>query len=154
DLGAAVWSAGLDEKGAPIALNSKNKKLTFVSTNGAITKPNLKTFPPVAKKPAAPKLGQWLYLPLTSLVNGTAAQYQQIDAPTSLDKLGQYFGYGWYKFTLGETGGADKRIISPLAQDRLHVYSKGNLKQIIGEGAGAKEAPLKLNAQGELVVLA
>ena len=147
EAGLAVWSSGLDADGQPVGISGSQKMLT-VALDGTVQAVDASPM----RKPPAPKLGQWGYASIDTMVDGTSERYEKIDGPASLETLGQPYGYGWYKLSLGKHGNG--KVMSPGARDRLHVYQGGQLKHLLGAGTGAVDGAAELKAVDEVVVLA
>jgi hypothetical protein len=145
--GLIVGADGLDEADQPRPLRGWGQ-MHQIGLDATHEKQNV-TQP---RKPSAPRLSQWQHAPLDALVDGSDERYTKIDGPKSLEALEANFGYGWYQVSLGKS--RQGRMLMPAGGDRLHLYQKGKLKTVLGEGPGATPMPTSLTLGGELVALA
>jgi len=143
-----VGCSGLDAADEPMPHPDFNTIFT-VETDGRFSKT---TGVKVQKSWKAPQIGDWQIGRVSDYLSGDAEAYRDIDGPTSHEKLGNNFGYGWYRIT-GPTAAAANSIV-PVGGDRLHVFHDGKPDQIIGEGPSAEYGPTKLKLAKTTVVLA
>jgi hypothetical protein len=104
-----------------------------------------------ARKPAAPKLGDWHYADAAALVDGSSDAYKPIDGPAGFESLKQTGAYGWYH--LGLKSAATGRVIAD-GGDRLHLFAGGKATDVLGIGSGAQRDPVQVKWPKGVTVLA
>lgn len=151
--GLIIGASGLDEgdgsEGQPQPRRRRGwSKHYRVTIDGKVTSEQ----PASAPQPSPPRLTGWQRAPLDTIVEGGDEQFEKIEGPASLEQLGCYYGYGWYRIGVGnvKTG----RMLAPLAGDRLHVYSEGKLQGLLGVAPGATREPAQMRLSGDVLVLA
>lgn len=144
--GLATGCAGLDDAGQPLATCGK-LPLRRIDTCGKITRTS-KAGP---GRVSAPKLESWHWAGSSTMLEGSDS-YRDLDGPTSFERLGNDYGYGWYRVRLGSARSV--RMLAPQAADRLHVYSNGKLQAVLGPGPGATEDPVTMRIGPDVVLLA
>ena len=147
--GLVVGSNGLDDDGEPEPLKRWPTQYR-VTADGRVTEVKAS----VARRPVAPRVGAWMTAGCGDYVDGSAESYKTLKGPTSLDRLGVPFGYGWYRIEL--PGGKAKResVIVPEGGDRLHIFRDGKPEAFIGDGPGGNGlAPASMTVGGTLTVL-
>ncbi|MHB1000607.1 MAG: beta-galactosidase [Armatimonadota bacterium] len=80
-----------------------------------------------------------------------------IDAPISMDEIGHYFGYGWYRCEVECGADTDTSIYFPNASDRLLIFHNGEYAGTWGKGLGAETGPFPLSLRSghnDLIFLA
>jgi beta-galactosidase len=145
--GLAVNCAGLDDAGKPLPTPGTRPTI-IIDTEGNVTRATGKP----ARKPTAPRITGWEHAPLTSLVDGTDEAYADIAGPESLERLGQDYGYGWYRLTGIKP--AAGQLMAPQAADRVHLYTDGKLQKVLGMAPGAENGPTSAKLASTTVVLA
>ncbi len=145
--GLVVGAAGLDDEDNPIPRNGW-ATCYQIDLAGKVGKQSQKT----ERKPAAPKLTDWQHATLGTLLDGSDPSYQPIDGPASLESLGQYNSYGWYRVPVTKTNSG--KLLWPDTDDRLHLYDNGKLLTIIGAGDDADDQPTGIKLNDTLTVLA
>jgi beta-galactosidase len=147
--GLIVGADGLDDEGQPRPLQGWSA-MTLVGLDGRTHEHK----PKRSRKPHAPKLESWQHAELDTMLDGSDASYGDIDGPTSLEHLGQDFGYGWYDVPLNKAGKGDTWC--PRGEDRLTLYHEAKPLGVLGNGPGAEDGPtpVKLPGSGRLIVLA
>ena len=145
--GLVVGAGGLDDAGQPVARQGWAQQYR-ISSEGDVERVSSGR----QRKPTPPRLSDWQRAGLDDVLDGSAEGFEKIEGPTSLDALGQRFGYGWYRVGVGQAKSG--RMMAPLAGDRLHVFSKGKPAGLLGLGPGADNGPANLRLGGDVVVLA
>lgn len=145
--GLVIGCDGLDENDQPRPLKGWGTQF-IIAPDGEISRKRINS----PRKPAAPRLGDWLTLSLKSFIEGSDERYQPIDGPAPLGALGQAFGYGWYRLTHCKSDSGKLMAID--GGDRLHVYQSGKLSGVLGIGEGASDEPTALKLKGDAIILA
>jgi hypothetical protein len=99
----------------------------------------------VRPKLTPPKLGKWDVASLAAYATGKAPRFATLDGPKSLEACGVDYGYGWYRLRLKRKKAGKVNLMIPRAADRLHLYTDGKLRGILGVGHGATLEPLTVN---------
>ena len=146
-----VGIAGFDAAGEPIRGDAATA--WTVSPGGQTARQALGK----AARLTAPRLTGWQHAGTDGYVDGSAPRYAVIDGPRSLEQCGADFGYGWYRISLKLNAARKFNLMLPRGGDRLHLYHKGRLKQIVGLGPGAQPQPAAVSlprGASDLVVFA
>ncbi|MEX1015402.1 MAG: beta-galactosidase [Phycisphaeraceae bacterium] len=152
--GLAVGCSGLDDAGEPVPARGWST-ITLVGLDGSTSQ--RKAAP--TRRPTAPRLTRWQHADQAACLDGTHPGYEKIDGPASLEQLGCNQGYGWYRIGVGSAKTA-AAAFAPEAGDRLHVFSGGKRRAILGLGPdtpgspAAAEQPTRLQLAGDVVLLA
>jgi hypothetical protein len=88
-------------------------------------------------KPAAPKLGPWKRAGVCAEPTDKELQWQRIDRPQDVDKLGAHQGYAWYQIAINQDKPARKELFLPDCEDRAALYLNGAPLGVWGRGPGA-----------------
>ena len=147
--GMVIGTAGLDDDDQPIPLKGW-PRMTTIHPDG--TKKHKAVT--IAKRPNTPRLNKWQQARLTALTHGTSDTFTEIDGPASLETLGDGAAYGWYRLTSIASKGQGAKLLAPQWADRSHIYRKGKLVDILGQGPGAQSEPTNLHVNDQTVVLA
>lgn len=147
-----IGCAGLDANDQPMPRQGYSQ-ITTLNSDGSIKQSRA---PKVAAKPTAPRAGKWSYAPCVELDSPDDAGFEALTQPTSHEKLGHNFGYGWYRLTaMPPTGKLNKLIVPmPGCGDRLHFFQNNKLVATHGLGPGFTQDPFKLEGKTDLTVLA
>ncbi len=100
---------------------------------------------PPAKKPTAPRIGQWTRLRVCTEPAAADLEWTPLDRPTDLDKLGVHYGYAWYQVRIHSERARKRYLMMPECGDRATVYLNGNLLGVWGRGPGATLSPISAN---------
>lgn len=147
--GFVVGSAGLDAADQPLPLKGWPTQFR-IAPDASVTKAKTS----VTRKPTAPKLGDWFAAGTAAFLDGSAPSYQPIDGPTSFEKLGHDFGYGWVNLQFPKSKSTPAaKTLAPGSGDRLHVYRDGKFQHLLGLAPGAEIQPVNVKAGGNLTVL-
>lgn len=73
--------------------------------------------------------------------------WKPLEEPISLEKLGAYWGYHWYRAELDASQAGVRNIYPSSASDRLHVYVNGRKQGVWGRGEGATLDPLEVKVE-------
>jgi len=147
--GLVIGAAGLDDDDQPIPLKGW-PRMTTIHPDGTKKQRAVK----ITKRPNTPRLGKWQQARPTGLINGTSDAFTEIDGPASLEALESDVGYGWYRLSSITPAGSGQKLLAVDWADRSHVYRKGKLLDILGQGPGAQPEPTNLRLNDQAVVLA
>lgn len=75
-------------------------------------------------------------------IRGGGKDWQPLDAPKSLEELGIYEGYAWYRAKCHSDTARSSRLHFTRAADRFHVFLNGKPCGVWGRGARATRDPL------------
>jgi hypothetical protein len=79
--------------------------------------------------------------------------WKQIDGPRSVEELGEYYGYTWYRAHVSSSADRDTGLVFTAAADRAHVWANGKYCGVYGRGASAERDMLPLHlSKGETVI--
>ena len=145
--GLVLGAVGLDDRDQPIPVKGR-ARASIVHHNGKVKSVKAKSPP----RSSPPRLSSWKQACVGALLDGTSEQYQSIDGPASLEELGCDYGYGWYRLTFKSSVTAE--AFAPQSADRIHLYRKGKLDLLFGNGPSAQQGPTQLRFEGHMVVLA
>jgi len=97
------------------------------------------------KSPAAPRLGKWKRLCICPEPVSKKLQWQKLDRPRSMAKLGVNYGYLWYRIDIVQSKPRKRHLYLPECADRASLYLNGSLLGVWGCGDGATREPIGVN---------
>jgi hypothetical protein len=106
-------------------------------------------------KRAHPRLGK--FQPLGPCPEPTAedVSWQKLPGPQGVDKLGQYYGYVWYRVAWEAARARKPKIYLPHCEDRARLYLNGRFVGVWGQGPDATREPLSVSMRrGQNVLVA
>jgi hypothetical protein len=95
----------------------------------------------VGSKPSAPRLGNWKRLCICPEPIKKDLEWTSLDRPRDVDKLGEHYGYVWYRIDLDMQRETKKTLYIPHCADRASVYLNGELIHVWGHGEEASREP-------------
>jgi len=128
-----VGCAGLDAEGDPIP-DAGYKQCTIIQPDGGTTR---RPMTPVSNRMTTRNVKSWSVCPLTSYVDGSSPRFASLAGPSSLVDCGALTGYGWYRVILKKGFDKKRTVLLPNARDRVHLYTAGVLRHIVGVGPDA-----------------
>ena len=90
----------------------------------------------------APRLGQWRRVSVCTEPVSDELEWQKIDRPSDIDKLGVHHGYVWYRLEWKEPRARKRHLFFPNCEDRAGVYLNGELLGVWGRGDEATRLPM------------
>jgi len=144
--------SGFDDDGEPVG-KSIGKKRYEITQEGKMTSTVVEG---VKSRRPSLSLGEWKASGIQSYIEGSAPRYAVIDGPSTLEECNAGSGYGFLRLSLPKGPGKRLKLLAPGAGDRLHFYVKGQLKDIVGFGAGAEHGVFDLHVasgSSEMVLL-
>ncbi len=145
--GLMVGADGIDGDDQPIALTGWPNVTTVTSDGKTGRHKTVKV-----TRIEAPPLQAWEQATVDQMISGESPMFKAIDGPSSLEKLGCDYGYGWYRLSV-KSQSSSGHVLAPESADRLHLYQKGKLAAILGHGPAAHGDPMKLKVTGTMVAL-
>ncbi|MCD4825745.1 MAG: beta-galactosidase [Phycisphaerae bacterium] len=104
-----------------------------------------KTTPPTTPKPAPPRLANWKRTCICPEPVSNELEWQKLDRPRNMDKLGTHYGYGWYRIRIDQARAQKRNLFLPDCADRASLYLNGSLVGVWGVGKGATREPIKVD---------
>ena len=101
-----------------------------------------KAKPQTAHKPAPPRLSNWKRVCICPEPISNKLQWQKLDRPKDVDKLGIHYGYVWYRIEIEEQHARKRHLFLPDCADRASLYLNGALVGVWGDGEGATQDPI------------
>ncbi len=99
---------------------------------------------PVAKKKlTAPSLGNWKRMFICPEPISKKLEWQKLDRPKDMDKLGLHTGYAWFRVDIQQPRAQKRSLFLPDCEDRASIYVNGSLAGVWGRGDGATLEPIK-----------
>jgi len=101
--------------------------------------------PPVqrAAKTNPPQLGNWKRMFICPEPISKKLEWQKLDRPKDMDKLGLTGPYGWFRIDIDQPREQLCQLFLPDCEDRASVYLNGGLIGVWGRGDGAKREPIR-----------
>ncbi len=96
------------------------------------------------KRSPLPVLGAWERLGSCPEAPGGGAGWREIAGPTDFDRLGNYYGYGWYRTEIRAAKARRVGLVLPDSGDRVTVFRDGGRIGTWGAGIGAVRTPLEI----------
>lgn len=78
-------------------------------------------------------------------ITGQAHGWHAIESPRSVEELGGYYGYTWYRASFSSDRPRNSALLFTGAADRLHVFLNSKKQGIWGRGHGAVRGPLPVH---------
>ncbi len=104
-----------------------------------------KAKPQATHKPAPPQLKTWKRVCICPEPISNKLQWQKLDRPKDMDKLGIHYGYAWYRIEIEEQHAHKRYLFLPNCADRASLYLNGVLIGVWGAGEGATREPIGVN---------
>jgi hypothetical protein len=152
DLGQRTWFADetllfgpdfVGETADDVTFSASAKQYALLSMDGKLTHRKLK---PVSKrKPTAPRVSSWTRRRVCVEPVSKDLEWQELDRPTDLDRLGVHYGYAWYQIRMQSPRVRKRYLMIPNCADRATTYLNGKLLGVWGNGSGASRKPIPAN---------
>ncbi|MFW6133869.1 MAG: beta-galactosidase [Planctomycetota bacterium] len=95
------------------------------------------------RKPAPPRLRQWKRTAVCTEPVDEALAWEKVSQPRSVDRLGEHYGYAWYRVEIDAPRPRQRRLFLPDCEDRATLYLNGKLLGTWGRGDGADRTPIR-----------
>ena len=126
---------------------------SLLSMEGKLSRRKVKAS--VVRKAAVGRLGKWTRSRVCSEPTSKDLDWEKLDKPTDLDRLGVHHGYAWYQIRVDSPRPRKRYLFFPDCADRATVYVNGKLIGVWGVGDGAGKAPMPANfRRGENAITA
>ncbi|MCK5113867.1 MAG: beta-galactosidase [Phycisphaerae bacterium] len=128
-----------------VRFDAKTREYFVLSLqNSSLTKKTVKT-EQHHKPTTAPRLGTWKRLCICPEPISKKLQWQKLDRPRSMVKLGVNYGYLWYRIDLVQEKPCKRYLYLPECADRASLYLNGSLLGVWGTGDDASREPIGVN---------
>ncbi len=94
------------------------------------------------KKPTAPKLDKWERIHIAPEPVSDDLEWQTLDRPRDVDRLGSHYGYSWYRIDIEQDRAKKRNLLLPECGDRAMLYLNGEPLGIWGRGPDAVREPI------------
>jgi len=95
----------------------------ILNYEGQLTQKKLK--PVKVSRPSSPRLGQWSLRAVCQEPIADDLEWQKIDRPRDVDRLGAAHGYTWYRIEIDQPRPRKRHLFLPDCQDRAVVFLNG-----------------------------
>ena len=116
------------------------KQAAMLSMEGKLTHRKVKPASPA--KLTAPKLGSWTRVRVCTEPVDEQMPWQPIDRPMDVDRLGQHYGYVWYRAKIHSDRARRVALFLPACEDRATIFLNGERLGVWGRGADAQRTPM------------
>jgi hypothetical protein len=125
-------------------LDAKVRTIYTISPEGQHGKIQVKIQPTLTGEV---RLNKWIALPLQEMEGGDHG-WRDVGSPRSVESLGGYYNYVWYRASYSSDYGGQKTLFFTDAADRLHVFlNQRKVERVWGRGHGATRDPLTINLE-------
>ncbi len=123
-----------------IVMPEEETEYCLISLAGEVTRKNI----PVqnAETKELPVLKAWRLAHTCMEPLDDSLEWERIDGPCSLSKLGVQYGYGWYRVRLESDELRKTGLFLPECEDRATLYLNGRFIGVWGYGDGASRSPI------------
>ncbi len=139
-----------------IELDKGCTQLTVLDLTEQPRKTTVRTKPDESTKPQPPRLRKWQLAEVVPEPGGEPElDWQKLDRPRDLDRLGQYFGYGYYRIEIPVARARKRNLYLPECEDRAVLFLNGKCIGTWGRGPGEKHEPIPVSLKkGQNVLVA
>ena len=118
----------------------------ILSFAGELSRKKIK---PAPAAPAAPNMAPLKKITGCAELADGALEWTPLDRPRDVDRLGQYYGYVWYRIELEQDKAADHTLFLPECEDRASIFVNGEFAGLWGRDPRRGQAkPAKGSALG------
>ena len=123
-----------------VVCDAGDKQYTVVAMDGKVCHKRVKPLAPA--RLAAPRLTAWKRISVCREPVARNLEWQKIDRPRDVDRVGVHYGYVWYRLVIEESRARKRHLYLPGCEDRATLYLNGKRLGVWGRGQGAKRCPI------------
>jgi len=123
-----------------VTFSPSAKQYALLTLDGKLSHKKLK---PVSwRKPVPPRISSWTRRQVCVEPVSKDLEWQDLDRPTDLDRLGVHYGYAWYQVRIHSPRARKRYLMMPNCADRASVYLNGDFLGVWGNGSEATRTPI------------
>lgn len=122
-----------------------SKQYALLTAEGKLTHKKVRAGESSRAKPRPPRLGTWKRVSVCTEPVSDDLEWQKLDRPRDVDRLGAHYGYAWYRIDVEQKRARKRNLLLPGCADRATIFANGNLVGTWGCGDGASRKPVPVN---------
>lgn len=140
DEGLAFGPSFVGETLEDVRPDGDRRKYLLLPAEGE--KLETRAIPPAEGSAVTPRLGSWSRVAVCTEPVSDELEWEKLDRPRDLDRLGIHYGYGWYRIELDRPRAKKHNLFLPECEDRATIYLNGELIGTWGRGPDAVRSPI------------